>query len=146
MMQLVQAGNAAQQATAEAEKAKLLDEAVTKATQEKTNKIAALEAKLNKKKAADAYTKFEADTEPDEGEDEDGADTVVKASRGQKHKAKQKDKAALAQAEKAELELELAKARTETELARQEATYTDENNDQPPWGGGGQHPSYSFLV
>ena len=45
MMQLVQAGNSAQQASAEVEKTKLLDEAVAKATQDQTAKIATLEAK-----------------------------------------------------------------------------------------------------
>ena len=120
MMQLVQAGNAAQQATAEAEKAKLLDEAIAKATHEKQSRITDLEAKLKSKKTTEA-DQSEADTEPDEGEDDDG-NAIVKASRGQKRKAKVQNKMALAQTEKAELEIELAKARAETEIAKQKAT------------------------
>ena len=85
----------------EAEKAKLLDEAIAKATHEKQSRITDLEAKLKSKKTTEA-DQSEADTEPDEGEDDDG-NAIVKASRGQKRKAKVQNKMALAQTEKAEL-------------------------------------------
>ena len=80
MMQLVQAGNAAQQANADAAKAKEMEEIIAKATKEKTDKIAALEAKINQKKKAAGSDRSELDTEPDEGEEE--GDGQVKTSRG----------------------------------------------------------------
>ena len=62
MMQLVQAGNAAQQASAEAAKAEELKAAVAEATKEKSKKIAALEAKVNQKLKAAGSDKSEPDT------------------------------------------------------------------------------------
>ena len=120
MMQLVQAGNAAQQANADAAKAKEIEDVIAKATKEKTDKIAALEAKINQKKKAAGSDRSELDTELEEGEEE--GEEQVKASRGQKRKAKEKNKLDLARAAKADLEMELAKARAEAEIARQKAT------------------------
>ena len=121
MMQLVQAGTAAQQASADAAKAEEMEKAVAEATKEKSNKIAALEAKVNRKQKAAGSDRSEPDTEPDEGEDDDDG-PVTKASRGQKRKAKQQNKLDLAQAAKAGLEVELARARAEAEVAKSKAT------------------------
>ena len=135
MMQLVQAGNAAQQANADAAKAKEMEEIIAKATKEKTDKIAALEAKINQKKKAAGSDRSELDTEPDEGEEE--GEGQVKTSRGQKRKAKEKNKLDLVRAAKADLEMELAKARAEAEIARQKATQMETTITLLREGGGG---------